>query len=64
MTTIRVSRKTADYINDVKRMLELAHGREVTQEEVVNTSARIAFGDQLEKSQQALRTMFEMDTEA
>gem|GEM_PF-1718381 len=59
MTTIRVTRQTANYINDIKRMLELALGRDITQEDVVLMAAQIAYGDQLEKSQNALRVMSE-----
>lgn len=65
MTTIRVTRQTANYINDIKRMLELALGRDITQEDVVLMAARIAYGDQLEESQNALRTMLDSkETEA
>lgn len=59
MTTIRVTRQTANYINDIKRMLELALGRDITQEDVVLMAAQIAYGDQLEKSQNALRVMLD-----
>lgn len=64
MTTIRVTRQTANYINDIKRMLELALGRDITQEDVVLMAAQIAYGDQLEKSQNALRVMLDSKKEA
>jgi hypothetical protein len=48
-TTIRVSRETWNYITDVKRMLELTLGRDLTLDEVVHSSAQIAYGEKLDQ---------------
>ncbi len=48
MTTIRVTKETAGFLNDIKRMLELTLGREATLEDVVRSSAEIAYRERLE----------------
>jgi hypothetical protein len=48
ITTIRVSKDTANYVNDIRRMLELTLGHEMSVEEVVRNAAQIAYGEQLE----------------
>jgi hypothetical protein len=55
MTTIRVTKETASLVNDIKRMLELTLGREVTQEEVVRKAAEIAYGEKLTNIQSTLK---------
>jgi hypothetical protein len=59
LTSIRASKATTAKINNIKRMLELALGREVTQEEVVNKAVDIAFGDQLERVQEVLQDLLD-----
>lgn len=63
LTTIRIKRETAEYINDVKRMLELVTGNELTQGEVVEQALKVAFGKQLKESQQSIRSILEQSDE-
>jgi hypothetical protein len=57
MTTIRVSKQTSELVNDIRRMLALATGEDVTSDDVVYKAALLAFGDQLDKSREQIRSI-------
>jgi hypothetical protein len=63
MTTIRVSKQTSELVNDIRRMLALATGEDVTSDDVVYKAALLAFGDQLDKSREQIRSIVDKDEE-
>jgi hypothetical protein len=55
LTSIRATRDTTSYINDVIKVLSVALGREITQEEVVITAVKAHYGKMLEESRDKIQ---------